>query len=150
MAIGNIRPQEDEVTEVEVPQAADEQSSTHVPDAEGELTPAANQQSGSAAHKSGSATLPLTAAASPTPIQGQNLQPIFEQEDNEDLEDGQEDIDHPRLRQTIQRDHPIDNILGSLRKGVTTHSHLANFCQYYSFVSSLEPLKVEQALGDLN
>ena len=23
-----------------------------------------------------------------------------------------------------------------------------NFCQYYSFVSSLEPLKVEQALGD--
>jgi hypothetical protein len=29
-----------------------------------------------------------------------------------------------------------------------THSHLANFCQYYSFVSSLEPLKVEKALED--
>ena len=53
-----------------VPQAADEQSSANVPDAEGESTPAANQQSGSAAHKSGSAALPLTAAASPTPIQG--------------------------------------------------------------------------------
>ena len=113
------------------------------PDAEGEPTPAANQQRGSAAHKSGSAALSLTATASPTLIQGQNLQPIFEQEDNEDPEDRQEAIDHPRLRQTIQRDHPIDNILESLRKGVTTHSHLANFCQYYSFVSSLEPLKVE-------
>ena len=93
-----------------VPQAADEQSFTDVPDAEGEPTPTANQQSGNAA-------LPLTAAASPTLIQGQNLQPIFEQEDNEDLEDGQEAIDHPRLRQTIQWDHPIDNILRSLRKG---------------------------------
>ena len=51
------------------------------------------------------------------------------------------------LRQTIQWDHPVDNILGSLRKGVTTHLHLANFCQYYSFIFSLEPLKVEQALG---
>ena len=38
--------------------------------------------------------------------------------------------------------------LGAFERGVTTHSHLANFCQYYSFVSSLEPLKVEQALGD--
>ena len=36
LTIGNIRPQEDEVTEVEVPQAADEQSSVDVPDAEGE------------------------------------------------------------------------------------------------------------------
>ena len=33
-------------------------------------------------------------------------------------------------------------------KGVTTRSHLTNFYQYYSFVFSLEPLKVEQALGD--
>ena len=129
LAIGDIRPQEDEVIEVEVPQATDEQSFTDVPDAEGEPTPAANQQSSSATHKSGSATLPLTAAAaSPTPIKGQNVQPIFEQEDNEDLEDGQEAIDHPSLRQTIQRNHPIDNILGSLRKGVTTCSHLAIFC----------------------
>ena len=38
LAIGDIRPQEDKVTEVEVPQAADEQSSTDVPDVEGEQT----------------------------------------------------------------------------------------------------------------
>ena len=70
MAIGDIRPQEDKVTKVVVPQAIDEQSFTDVLDAEGESTPAANQQSGSSAHKSGSAALPLTAVASPTPIQG--------------------------------------------------------------------------------
>ena len=114
LAIGDIRPQEDEVTEVEVPQVVAAPIFANVPDAEGEPTPAANQQRGSAAHKSGSAALSLTATASPTLIQGQNLQPIFEQEDNEDPEDRQEAIDHPRLRQTIQRDHPIDNIPGSL------------------------------------
>ena len=81
LAIGDIRPQEDKVTEVEVPQAANEQSSADVPDAEGEQTPTTNQQSGSVA-------LPLIPAASPTLIQGQNLQHIFEQEDNEDPEDG--------------------------------------------------------------
>ena len=43
LAIGDIRPQEDKVTEVEVPQAADEQSSADVPDVEGEQTPATNQ-----------------------------------------------------------------------------------------------------------
>ena len=102
LVISDIRPQEDEAIEVEVPQAADEQVSADVPDAEGEQTPTTNQQSGSAAHKSGSAALPLIVAASPTPIQGQNLQPIFEQEDNEDPEDGQEAIDHPRIRQIIQ------------------------------------------------
>jgi len=79
---------------------------------------------------------------------GKDLQPIFEQENDEGPEDEQEAFEHPRLRQIIQRDHPVDNILGSLRKGVTTRSYLANFYQYYSFVSSLEPLKVEQALGD--
>jgi hypothetical protein len=33
-------------------------------------------------------------------------------------------------------------------RGVTTRSRLSNFCAFYSFVSSLEPLSVEQALED--
>ena len=70
MAIGDIRPQEDKVTKVVVPQATDEQSFADVPDAEGEPTLATNPQSGSAAHKSSNAALPLTVVASPTPIQG--------------------------------------------------------------------------------
>jgi hypothetical protein len=55
---------------------------------------------------------------------------------------------HPHVHQIIQWDHPVDNILGIIRRGVTTRSHLKNFCTSYSFVSSLEPIKVEQALED--
>jgi hypothetical protein len=91
---------------------------------------------------------PLEAAASPTLIRGQNLQPIFEEEQVEDPVDDQEAIEHPRLKQTIQKDQPIDNVLGSLRKGVLTLSHLVNFYQYYSFISPIEPVKVEKALED--
>ena len=57
---------------------------------------------------------------------------------------------HPRVHQSIQRDHPVDNILGSIRRGVTTRSRLATFCEHYSFVSSLEPLEVDEALEDLD
>jgi hypothetical protein len=49
----------------------------------------------------------------------------------------------------IQRNHPVDQILGDISKGVTTRSRLANFCEHYSFVSSIEPFRVEEALLDL-
>jgi hypothetical protein len=42
----------------------------------------------------------------------------------------------------------MDHILGDISKGVTTHSRLANFCEHYSFVSSIEPFRVEEALQD--
>src|SRR5688572_23629785 len=48
----------------------------------------------------------------------------------------------------IQRDHPVDQILGDISKGVTTLSRLVNFCEHYSFVSSIEPFRVEEALLD--
>jgi hypothetical protein len=35
-----------------------------------------------------------------------------------------------------------------ISKGVTTRSHLANFCEHYSFVSFIEPFRVEEALQD--
>jgi hypothetical protein len=70
----------------------------------------------------------------------------------EDDDDGpiqrQSQAPHPRVHQIVQRDHPVDNILGSIQRGVTTRSRLTNFCAFYSFVSSLEPLSVKQALGD--
>jgi hypothetical protein len=53
-----------------------------------------------------------------------------------------------QVRATIQRHHPIDQILGDISKGVTTRSRLANFCDHYSFVSSIEPFRVEEALQD--
>jgi hypothetical protein len=53
-----------------------------------------------------------------------------------------------QVRATIQRNHPVDQILGDISKGVTTRSCLANFCEHYSFVSSIEPFRVEEALQD--
>jgi hypothetical protein len=44
----------------------------------------------------------------------------------------------------------VNNILGDIKKGVTTISRVATFCQHHSFVSSLEPFMVEAALHDLD
>jgi hypothetical protein len=55
---------------------------------------------------------------------------------------------YPRVHQAIQRDHPVNTILGDIHKGVTTRSRVAHFCEHYSFVSSIEPHRVEEALQD--
>jgi hypothetical protein len=73
---------------------------------------------------------------------------VIEQEESDDQIQRYSLVPHPRVHQGIQRDHHVDNILGSIRRGVTTRSRLANFCEFCSFVSSLEPLKVEEALSD--
>jgi hypothetical protein len=44
----------------------------------------------------------------------------------------------------------VDQILGDISKGVTTRSRLANFCEHYSFVSSIEPFRAEEALQNLD
>jgi hypothetical protein len=51
-----------------------------------------------------------------------------------------------QVRASIQKHHPVDQILGDISKGVTTRSRLSNFCEHYSFVSSIEPFRVDEAL----
>jgi hypothetical protein len=73
-------------------------------------------------------------------------------DNNEDKEDEQGIRDqrppHPRVHQEIQRDNPINSILGDIHKGVTTRSRVAHFREHYSFVSSIEPYRIEDALRD--
>jgi hypothetical protein len=71
-----------------------------------------------------------------------------EMQNDQDKEDEQPRLPHPRVHQAIQRDHPVDTILGDIHKGVTTRSRVAHFCEHYSFVSSIEPHRVEEALQD--
>jgi hypothetical protein len=75
-------------------------------------------------------------------------------EENQDKEDDQEGQGqrppHPRVHQTIQRDHPVNSTLGDIHKGVTTRYRVAHFCEHYSFVSSIEPYRIEDALRDLD
>jgi hypothetical protein len=73
-------------------------------------------------------------------------------EDDQDKEGDQEIQDqrppHPRVHQAIQRDHPVNSILDDIHKGVTTRSRVAHFCEYYCFVSSIEPYRIDDALRD--
>jgi hypothetical protein len=107
--------------------------------------------------------------ASP-PTQDEDQAQDFEDEDQEDEPPQEEDNDqggdevdqdkeddqeiqgqrppHPRVHQAIQRYHPINSILGDIHKGVTTRSRVIHFCEHYSFVSSIEPYRVEDALRD--
>ena len=73
LAIGDIRPQEDEVTEVKIPQVAAAQISTDVPDAKQQQTPVVTSACGSDAPESGSAAPNQSTIADSTPVRGQNL-----------------------------------------------------------------------------
>jgi hypothetical protein len=70
--------------------------------------------------------------------------------DDGDHQESRSNPPHLRVHQTVQRDHSVDNILSDIKKRVTTRSHITNFYQYYCFVSSMEPFKVEDVLHDLD
>jgi hypothetical protein len=71
---------------------------------------------------------------------------VQEKEDEQEIKDQRPP--HQRVHQAIQRDHPVDSILGDIQKGVTSRSRVAHFCEHYSFVSSIEPYKIEDSLRD--
>jgi len=48
----------------------------------------------------------------------------------------------------VARRVEVDKILTGLGQGIVTRSQLMNFCAHFSFVSSIEPLRVEHALAD--
>ena len=57
----------------------------------------------------------------------------------------------PILQPThIARDHSLDTIIGDISRGVQTRSRLASFCEHFSFVSSIEPKKIDEALKDVD
>jgi hypothetical protein len=107
---------------------------------------------------------PSSSIQATPPTQDEELAQEEENEDQDDEPPQEEDIGqggdeddqeiqsqrppHPRVHQSIQRDHPINSILGDIHKGVTTQSRVAHFCEHYSFVSSSDPYRVEDTLRD--
>ena len=88
-----------------------------------------------------------------TPLQSTQEQ---EEGNDEDICVG-ETFDQAMNRRVIRRASRLDvqqhfkeNILGSIRRGVSTRNQLSNFCGHVSCLSSLEPLKVYEALEDLD
>jgi hypothetical protein len=55
-----------------------------------------------------------------------------------------------KIHNAIIKDHPINQIVGDINKGVQNRSCLASFCEHYSFVSCGEPTRIEEALDDPN
>ena len=62
----------------------------------------------------------------------------------------QEPIALPRVHHAVAKDHPVDQIMGDISKGVQTRSRVASFCEHYSLLSSFEPNRVDEALMDPN
>ena len=68
-----------------------------------------------------------------------------------------QDVDAPQAPQEVVerrhnpriQAHPQDLIIGSPSRGITTRSRAkANYCEYHSFVSTMEPSNVDEALSD--
>jgi len=50
----------------------------------------------------------------------------------------------------ITRNHPLDTIIDDISGGVQTRSRLASFCEHFSFVSSIELKKIDEALKNVD
>jgi hypothetical protein len=132
MAIGEVKPQEEDDEDCEM-----EESTISPPAANPALSRAKSGDSGfpgNSGENSGDSGPTADVSRSSQEVEELIQQEVFDP--------------HPRVRQSVQRDHPVDNILGSIRRGVTSSSRLGNFREHYSFVSMLEPLRVEEALDD--
>ena len=46
------------------------------------------------------------------------------------------------------RNHPLDNIIGDISKGVTTRHSLKDLCNNMAFVSMIEPKNINEAIID--
>ena len=60
----------------------------------------------------------------------------------------QEPIAPHRIHHVLAKDLPVDQIMGDISKGVQTRSRIVSFCENYSFISFLEPNRVDEALRD--
>jgi hypothetical protein len=50
----------------------------------------------------------------------------------------------------IARDHPLDSIIGNISRGVQRRSRLASFYEHFSFMLSIKPKKIDEALKDVD
>jgi hypothetical protein len=127
MSIGDVCPKESE----EPPQAQDQ--------------PSSSMQASPPTQDEDQAQDDINEDQEDEPPQEDNDQGGYEVDQDKEDDQGQRPP-HPRVHQAIQRDHPVNSILGDIHKGVTTRSRVAHFYEHYSFVSSIEPYRVEDAL----
>ncbi|WVZ63247.1 hypothetical protein U9M48_012892 [Paspalum notatum var. saurae] len=104
---------------------------------------------------------PLVEAMKNMPIDSSEQDKILPNEDvhvpQEQIDEQAQDVDAPvqapqvapQRRSQLTSGHPMELFIGSPTRGVTTRSrNTAAFVQAYSFVSSIEPTTIDQALSD--
>ncbi|XP_074299879.1 uncharacterized protein LOC141631057 [Silene latifolia] len=60
------------------------------------------------------------------------------------------DVPSVSMKWRYKDSHPMENIIGNLRRGVQTRRELNNFCSFYSFISTIEPTNIKEALAELD
>ena len=50
-----------------------------------------------------------------------------------------------RIHHSIEKDRPVDHIVGDISKGVQTRTRITSFCEHFSCVSYIEPNHVDEA-----
>jgi hypothetical protein len=86
-------------------------------------------------------------ASSSSQVQDQQVASTSSQPNNQPSARNQVQVLQPI---NIARDHPLDSIIGDISRGVQTRLRLASFCEYFSFVTSIEPKKIDEALKDVD
>jgi hypothetical protein len=86
-------------------------------------------------------------ASSSSHVQDQQMASTSSQPNDQPSASNQVQVLQPT---NIVRDHPLDSIIGDISKCVQTRSRLASFCEHFSFVSSIELKKIEEALKDVD
>lgn len=74
---------------------------------------------------------------------------IIENKEEREQEEYKQDTS-PRIPSNwiVTKDHLLDQILGDIRKGVSTISQVNNLCKYYDFISKIEPKTIFDVLLD--
>lgn len=83
--------------------------------------------------------------------------PTYSKKDGDITEDKEESLHEDAKQETsnqlpqdwkIVRDYPLDQILGDIKRGASTRSHVNNLCKYSIFISQIQPKLIFDALLD--
>jgi hypothetical protein len=86
-------------------------------------------------------------ASSSSQVQDQQVASTSSQPNDQPSASNQIQILQPT---NVERDHLLDSIIGDISRGVQIRSRLVSFYEHFSFVSSIESKKIDEALTDVD
>lgn len=71
-----------------------------------------------------------------------------DKKENEHKDDKHETSNQLSQYWVVTKDHPLDNILGDIKKGVSMRLQLNDLCNYSAFILQVQPKIISDALTD--